>query len=107
MPVAEVEGLVQVVEVRPAALDLLQVLEVGGVHRQQVIAVDAVLHVEQGRLVVEELGDGTDEPAVAHADVAVARPRPVNGRRCQSAKDHEDTSQDKASADLPVARRGR
>src|SRR5262249_14815915 len=44
VPVTEIEGLVETAEVRPAALDLLQVLKVGGVHRQQVVAVDAVLH---------------------------------------------------------------
>jgi hypothetical protein len=48
--------------------------------------------VEQGGLVVEELGDRGDEPAVAHAYVPVAETRPVNDRRCQPAGDHETTS---------------
>src|SRR5262249_23536924 len=50
--------------------------------------------VEQGGLVVEELGDGGDEPTVAHADVSVAETRPVNDRRCQPSGDHETTSQE-------------
>jgi hypothetical protein len=48
--------------------------------------------VEQGGLVVEELGDRRDEPAVAQADVSVAETRPVDDRRCQPAGDHETTS---------------
>jgi hypothetical protein len=48
--------------------------------------------VEQGGFVVEELGDGRDEPAVAHAHVAVAETRPVNDRGCQPVGDHETSS---------------
>jgi hypothetical protein len=48
--------------------------------------------VEQGGLVVEELGDSRDEAAVADADVSVAEARPVNDRRCQPVGDHESTS---------------
>jgi hypothetical protein len=44
--------------------------------------------VEQSGLVVKELGDSSNEPAVAHADVCVAETRPVDNRRCELAGDH-------------------
>src|SRR5262249_1559898 len=62
--------------------------------------------VEQGGLVVEELGDGIDELAVAHADVAVPETRPVDDRRCQPAGDHETTSEETVpNSSLPGGRR--
>src|SRR6516164_5361082 len=48
--------------------------------------------VEQSGLVVEELGDCRDEPAIAHAYVSVAEICPVNDRRCQPVGYHETTS---------------
>jgi hypothetical protein len=60
--------------------------------------------VEQSGLVVEELGDRSDDTTVAHADVAVVKARPVNDRRCQPAGDHETTSSETARAERVVAR---
>src|SRR6476660_6992681 len=52
--------------------------------------------VEQSGLVVRELGDSSDEPAVAHADVCVAGTRPVDYRGCEPSGDHGTTSEQPA-----------
>src|SRR5262249_41312932 len=49
--------------------------------------------------------DRRDEPTVAHADVVVTEPRPVNDRRGQPAGAHGSTSSESARAELVVALR--